>query len=207
MCLFACTPTEDDGPSTGTSNTVRSARFQSNTASVSITDVEAQDESTRDEAFMSAVRTLNVQVTIEGRSDIEVVKGDVLTYDFSGVDWETVGAYTATATLTELEGFDCGDGVALTNSLTINVTHGFGEVGEDGTATCPACNAVMTVEELPDSADPEVLTLYRAGILTGIDDTGLFAPERTLSRAELATVLARVADPSLRIATATDMDS
>ena len=66
---------------------------------------------------------------------------------------------------------------------------------------------INTVEELPDSADPEVLTLYRAGILTGIDDTGLFAPERTLSRAELATVLARVADPSLRIAIATDMDS
>ena len=191
LCLFACTPTEDDGPSTGTSNTVRSARFQSNTASVSITDVEAQDESTRDEAFMSAVRTLNVQVTIEGRSDIEVVKGDVLTYDFSGVDWETVGAYTATATLTELEGFDCGDGVALTNSLTINVTHGFGEVGEDGTATCPACNAVMTVEELPEG-QAEVVSIagFHAGPTlssVGGGDLELLTPFGTVDQNGTAT--------------------
>lgn len=191
LCLFACTPTEDEGPSTGTSNTVRSARFQSNTASVSITDVEAQDESTRDEAFMSAVRTLNVQVTIEGRSDIEVVKGDVLTYDFSGVDWETVGAYTATATLTELEGFDCGDGVALTNSLTINVTHGFGEVGEDGTATCPACNAVMTVEELPEG-QAEVVSIagFHAGPTlssVGGGDLELLTPFGTVDQNGTAT--------------------
>ena len=191
LCLFACTPTEDDGPSTGISNTVRSARFQSNTASVSITDVEAQDESTRDEAFMSAVRTLNVQVTIEGRSDIEVVKGDVLTYDFSGVDWETVGAYTATATLTELEGFDCGDGVALTNSLTINVTHGFGEVGEDGTATCPACNAVMTVEELPEG-QAEVVSIagFHAGPTlssVGGGDLELLTPFGTVDQNGTAT--------------------
>ena len=51
----------------------------------------------------------------------------------------------------------------------------------------------------PDSDDSEVVTLYRAGILTGVDETGLFAPARTLSRAELATVLSRAADPNLRI--------
>ena len=60
----------------------------------------------------------------------------------------------------------------------------------------PAINAVDTI---PDSADPEVLTLYRAGILTGVDESGAFAPYRTLSRAELATVLARLADPARRV--------
>ena len=59
--------------------------------------------------------------------------------------------------------------------------------------------AVNTVETLPDTVDPEVLTLYRAGILTGVDSTGAFAPERTLTRAELAAVLARVAEPARRI--------
>lgn len=62
-----------------------------------------------------------------------------------------------------------------------------------------ALTPINTVDILPDSSDPEVLALYRAGILTGVDSTGAFAPERTLSRAELATVLARVADPSLRV--------
>lgn len=58
---------------------------------------------------------------------------------------------------------------------------------------------INVVGALPDSSDPEVLALYQAGILTGVDDTGAFAPERTLTRAELAAVLARVADPSLRV--------
>lgn len=62
-----------------------------------------------------------------------------------------------------------------------------------------ALTPINTVDILPDSSDPEVLALYRAGILTGVDSTGAFALERTLSRAELATVLARVADPSLRV--------
>ena len=62
-----------------------------------------------------------------------------------------------------------------------------------------ALTPINTVDILPDSSDPEVLALYRAGILTGVDSSGAFAPERTLSRAELATVLARVADPSLRV--------
>lgn len=62
-----------------------------------------------------------------------------------------------------------------------------------------ALTPINQVDVLPDSADPDVLTLYRAGILTGVDGTGAFAPQRTLSRAELAAVLARVADPSLRV--------
>ena len=62
-----------------------------------------------------------------------------------------------------------------------------------------ALSPINTVDTLPDSADQEVLALYRAGILTGVDETGAFAPYRTLSRAELATVLARIAEPDLRV--------
>lgn len=63
-----------------------------------------------------------------------------------------------------------------------------------------ALTPINAVGAIPDSTDLEVLTLYRAGILTGVDDTGAFAPYRTLSRAELATVLARLADPARRVA-------
>ena len=62
-----------------------------------------------------------------------------------------------------------------------------------------ALPAINSVDTIPDSSDPEVLTLYRAGILTGVDESGAFAPYRTLSRAELATVLARLADPARRV--------
>lgn len=54
-------------------------------------------------------------------------------------------------------------------------------------------------ETLPDTADPAVLALYQAGILTGVDQEGTFAGQRGLTRAELAVVLARVADPARRI--------
>lgn len=62
-----------------------------------------------------------------------------------------------------------------------------------------ALPAINSVDTIPDSSDPEVLTLYRAGILTGVDESGAFAPYRTLNRAELATVLARLADPARRV--------
>ena len=55
------------------------------------------------------------------------------------------------------------------------------------------------VTALPDTADGGVLALYRAGILTGVDQTGSFAGDRGLTRAELATVLARAADPGRRV--------
>ncbi len=40
--------------------------------------------------------------------------------------------------------------------------------------------------------------MYQAGILTGGDEQGSFFPDRTLTRAETAAILSRVADPSLR---------
>lgn len=46
---------------------------------------------------------------------------------------------------------------------------------------------------------PAITALYQAGILTGVDGTGDFAPYNTLTRAEAAAMLARVARPELRI--------
>lgn len=62
--------------------------------------------------------------------------------------------------------------------------------------------AVRTMDALPDlPRTPEnegIYTLYEAGVLTGVDDTGAFAPEATLTRAQAAAMLARVLDPALR---------
>ncbi len=75
------------------------------------------------------------------------------------------------------------------------------ELGEWILSALPAdCfPAITTLDSLPDTEDPGVLTLYRAGIFTGVDAQGTFAGNRTLTRAELAAVLARVLDPQQRV--------
>lgn len=58
--------------------------------------------------------------------------------------------------------------------------------------------AINTIAALPDTTDETVLAFYNAGILTGVDDRGTFAPERTLTRSEAAAMIARLVEPSLR---------
>ena len=58
-------------------------------------------------------------------------------------------------------------------------------------------------ESIPDVTMVEyysesVYLLYRAGILTGKDDYGTFAPEDFVLRSEVATMLSRIVDESLR---------
>ncbi len=62
--------------------------------------------------------------------------------------------------------------------------------------TLPPVNIIAS---LPDTDDPTVLMFYRAGILNGVDKYGTFAGDRTLNRAECAAMLARIADPALRL--------
>lgn len=71
-----------------------------------------------------------------------------------------------------------------------------------------ALPAVNAVEEVPDftedhwtddSLRQDVLTLYRAGILNGVDQWGRFDPRGTLTRGQAAAMLARVIAPSLRL--------
>jgi len=59
------------------------------------------------------------------------------------------------------------------------------------------------VETLPDvTADTphvqEIVTLYVSGVLTGADSYGTFYPDRTITRAEAAAIIARVAIPAQR---------
>ena len=57
---------------------------------------------------------------------------------------------------------------------------------------------INQITALPDTADAAVLSFYNAGILTGVDDWGTFAGDKTLTRAECAAMVARVARPELR---------
>ena len=45
----------------------------------------------------------------------------------------------------------------------------------------------------------EILLMYRRGLLSGMDDAGCFAPERSVSRAEIAALLTRVVKPETRL--------
>lgn len=63
--------------------------------------------------------------------------------------------------------------------------------------------AINTIEKLPDvdgntPYSAEILTLYNAGVLTGGDKYGTFAPDKAISRGELATLLVRVIEPTSR---------
>jgi len=62
---------------------------------------------------------------------------------------------------------------------------------------------LYTVDWLPDLERSEynesIFKLYEAGILGGVDDVGTFNPYGSLTRAECATMVARVLDPSLRL--------
>lgn len=45
----------------------------------------------------------------------------------------------------------------------------------------------------------QILWMYRQGLLSGMDDTGSYWPDKTTTRAEVAAVVTRIVDPSLRI--------
>ena len=69
--------------------------------------------------------------------------------------------------------------------------------------------AINQITALPDLSmrvpgdwnyeDEGIYSLYDWGILTGIDPYGTFAPDRGLTRAEAAAMVARVVEPSLRL--------
>lgn len=51
----------------------------------------------------------------------------------------------------------------------------------------------------PDTDRADVLRLYRAGVITGVDDQGTFNGGGTLTRAQFAVLLARLLEPDLRV--------
>ena len=64
----------------------------------------------------------------------------------------------------------------------------------------PAINSVTALPDLDANAAyaAAVLKLYNAGILTGSDSAGSFKPTSTIQRSEVATIVTRMADKSLR---------
>lgn len=58
---------------------------------------------------------------------------------------------------------------------------------------------INETDGVPDLRGGNVIHLYRAGILSGVDEYGTFAAERFLTRAEAAAALARIARPELRL--------
>ena len=66
-----------------------------------------------------------------------------------------------------------------------------------------ALSEINYIESIPDVYGYEsyaegVYKLYRAGVLTGNDDDGTFAPYSTIKRCEVATIVARMALPDMR---------
>lgn len=51
---------------------------------------------------------------------------------------------------------------------------------------------------MTDDSAADIYALYRAGVLTGNDALGTFAPESTIDRASVSAIISRMADPALR---------
>ena len=56
----------------------------------------------------------------------------------------------------------------------------------------------LYTSEYAKSRYMDVYTMYRAGILTGNDAYGTFTPQTTITRAEVAAAVSRIAEPALR---------
>lgn len=65
--------------------------------------------------------------------------------------------------------------------------------------TLAPVNEVTVLPDLPRSSAEVYLPFYRAGILTGRDEYGTFGEEDPLTRGAAAAMLARIANPSLRL--------
>ena len=66
-----------------------------------------------------------------------------------------------------------------------------------------ALEAINYIGELPDVSwyspyAEAIYTLYNAGVLTGSDTQGTFYPNKSIRRSEVATIVARMADPDMR---------
>jgi S1-C subfamily serine protease len=76
----------------------------------------------------------------------------------------------------------------ITNSLPEEALKGMNTIAD---------NAIPDVS-LADSWGGAVYQLFRAGILTGCDSYGTFKPNKSLTRAEAAAILARASNPAFR---------
>ncbi len=94
------------------------------------------------------------------------------------------------------DGFEIADAKAKRSEFAVLLAHALPE------NTLPPINEIGD-GQLPDVAAtdvsaPEVYRLYRAGVLTGNDQFGTFAPDSEIKRSEVAAVVSRMAFRSLR---------
>ena len=104
---------------------------------------------------------------------------------------ETLPWYFSYVTYLEKLGIDVPDPEKQATRLELLTLMG-GVVPDD------MLSPINTITALPDTDDATVLRFYNAGILTGVDAWGTFAPDKSLTRAETAALVARVARPELR---------
>ena len=104
---------------------------------------------------------------------------------------ETLPWYFSYVTYLEKLGIDVPDPEKQATRLELLTLMG-GVIPED------MLSPINSITTLPDTDDATVLRFYNAGILTGVDGWGTFAPDKSLTRAETAALVARVARPELR---------
>ena len=201
LCLFACTPAEEtpgpddpedpgitdpDNPPEEPTNQVISAQFQTDDPAITLSEAQVQDEASRLAAVEEAVSEFRIRYSIQGetRPVTDNVSDLKLEYDFSTVDWETVGAYSVTVTLVGAGEYDCGEGVVLSNTLSLSIEHSFGEP-VDGSATCEFCGAVMTDVTLEEGRSEKVsIAGFHAGatVDSSSGDLELLTPFGTIEQ-------------------------
>jgi S1-C subfamily serine protease len=93
-----------------------------------------------------------------------------------------------------------GSGAAAGGGDELATRAYFAELIHRAAGNTEAINAVRVIRDAAEgeSWTEAVYALYRAGILTGGDRYGSFFPHDTITRAEAAAVMARVAEPELR---------
>ena len=131
------------------------------------------------------VLTVGEVAAIAGRMQ-EAITGEALPAAQPGQPW-----YAPYVACLEGLGVDVPDGAKAATRLELLTLMG-SVIPED------MLSPINSITALPDTDDETVLRFYNAGVLTGVDGWGTFAPERTLTRAETAALVARVARPELR---------
>ena len=150
LCLFAC---KDNGEETG--GQISSAQFFGTQTSISLTDTETKDESTRMTAFNNAVSGLNFRVYYDNGTAPKAITGDACDYDTENIAWGTVGVYYVTVTPKTQGEIVNDEKVTVNQQLEVRIDHEFGTPDANGEASC-ACGAVQTTISLPEGASEGV---------------------------------------------------
>ncbi len=124
--------------------------------------------------------------------------------DTASANWyDKYVSYAVSEGIVEKDYFDSYDRAAK----RYEVAKLFANAMPDGYFT--AVNQVKDIHDVPDSREykDELLTLYNAGVVMGSDIYGTFNPEYSITRAEAAAIINRVAIPENRLTKSLDVIS